>query len=245
MAHWTFAALLFTSLSIGALEAKKDQTNEQGIKWLKANKEKPGVITLKSGLQYKILATGKGKYHAKPEAECHIQFIGTTVEMQPDAPDLDRDDWDDFDNSYQHGDAVLWTPKTAIKGWQQAFSMMVEGDHWELYMGADLGYGDEGSGEKVQAGEALIFRLQLDKIEEGQWTKAHRCNFKTRVECEDDENAFLDIWVKKSDGEVQAEVKRLKAKLDAGTKAGEREKMEPIIWNLKNIVKLRKKGEEL
>merc|ERR1719145_554751 len=76
-------------------------TNEAGKAFLEENKAKEGVITLKSGLQYKVLRNGTGKYHPKKDSSCECHYAGTTPALTPDAIDKEEADWKEFDSSYK------------------------------------------------------------------------------------------------------------------------------------------------
>merc|ERR1719413_144403 len=75
-------------------------TNEVGLKFLEENKKRPGVITLPSGVQFKILMEGDGTEHALPDSTVSAHFVGTTPSLTPDAPDLDSGKWTYYDNTF-------------------------------------------------------------------------------------------------------------------------------------------------
>merc|ERR550525_2015270 len=125
-------------------------TNDVGLKFLEENKKKPGVVTLPSGLQYKVLREGTGEDHPLADSSCESHYAGTTPSLTPDAIDKDESDWSEFDSSYKRGSPTSFAPNQVIKGWTEAMQLMVEGDKWEMYIPSELGYGDGGSGAKIK-----------------------------------------------------------------------------------------------
>ena len=91
-------------------------TNEAGLAFLAENKNKPGVITLPSGLQYKVLKKGKGLDHPTVSAPCSCHYEGKLL------------DGSIFDSSYERGQPTSFAPQQVIKGWTEAMQMMVVGD---------------------------------------------------------------------------------------------------------------------
>merc|ERR1719235_1729290 len=116
-------------------------TNEAGKKFLEENKDKPGVITLPSGLQYKVLRSGEGNSHPTPDSSCECHYEGRTAQNYPSG--------ETFDSSYARGSPTSFAPNQVIKGWTEAMQLMVEGDKWEMYIPSELGYGDRGSPPKI------------------------------------------------------------------------------------------------
>merc|ERR1719343_1238163 len=149
-------------------------TNEEGKKFLQENKARPGVITLESGLQYKVLKKGSGKHHPTVDSPCSCHYAGTTPALTPDAIDKAEADWAEFDSSYKRGEPTEFAPNQVIKGWTEAMQLMVEGDKWEMYIPSELAYGD--------GGNVLIFTMEIIKIK-GNKTPASRCDVKTLEKC--------------------------------------------------------------
>jgi len=125
-------------------------TNEKGLKFLAENKEKPDVVTLESGLQYKILKKGRGHAHPKVDSPCQCHYEGRLI------------DGTIFDSSYERGQPITFQPDQVIKGWTEAMQLMVTGDKWELYIPSELGYGDSGSPPKIGGGDVLVFQMELE-----------------------------------------------------------------------------------
>merc|ERR1711924_37379 len=127
-------------------------TNEAGTKYLEENKKKDGVITLPSGLQYKVLRKGDGTDHPTADSSCECHYEGTLI------------DGTEFDSSYKRGSPTSFAPNQVIKGWTEAMQLMVQGDKWEMYIPYDLAYGERGSPPKIPGYSCLIFVMEIIKI---------------------------------------------------------------------------------
>merc|ERR1719436_1072406 len=167
-------------------------TNDEGKKFLEDNAKKPGVITLPSGLQYKVLREGNGEDHPTVDSSCECHYAGTTPALTPDAIDKDEKDWAEFDSSYKRGSPTSFAPNQVIKGWTEAMQLMVEGDKWEMYIPSELGYGESGSGAKIKGGDMLIFRMEILKIGQGEKKPASRCDPKTLKGCNEKQKAYIE-----------------------------------------------------
>ena len=123
-----------------------------GDAFLNENKLKPGVITLPSGLQYKVLKTGTGK---SPKATdiVKVHYHGTLI------------DGTVFDSSVQRGEPVSFPVEGVIPGWVEALQLMKEGDKWQLVIPAKLAYGEQGAGGPIGPNSTLIFEVELLAIE--------------------------------------------------------------------------------
>lgn len=217
-------------------------TNDEGKAFLEENKGREGVVTLKSGLQYKVLRKGEGKFYPKKDSSCECHYEGTTPALTPDAINMAEADWKEFDSSYKRGSPTSFAPNQVIKGWTEAMQLMVEGDKWEMYIPSELGYGDGGSGEKIKGGDVLIFRMEILKILGGK-VRAAACNVKTKEDCEPGEIAIIDEWANKPLADISAQVKALKAKKGGVLKSGEREKVAAQLKMLKLLEKAGQKTE--
>ena len=138
------------------MEAKRKQETEankkEGDAFLAANKAKPGVVTLPSGLQYKIVKEGTG---AKPTPDDTVvcNYRGTLI------------DGKEFDSSYKRGEPAKFPVKGVIKGWTEALQLMPVGSKWELFVPPDLAYGERGAGNDIGPNATLIFEVELLSIE--------------------------------------------------------------------------------
>jgi len=125
---------------------------EAGAAFLEENASKEGVITLPSGLQYKVLEEGAGLEHPTASTPCDCHYAGRLL------------DGTEFDSSYKRGDPTTFAPNQVIKGWTEAMQLMVQGDKWELYIPYNLAYGESGRPPKIPACACLVFIMEIIKI---------------------------------------------------------------------------------
>jgi FKBP-type peptidyl-prolyl cis-trans isomerase len=138
----------------GQMEAKAHEAGaaarQEGEAFLAANKSKEGVVTLPSGMQYKIITAGTGpKPTASDTVSCN--YRGTLINGK------------EFDSS--KGKPVSFPVGGVIKGWTEALQLMPVGSKWQLFIPADLAYGDRGAGADIGPGSTLIFEVELLAIE--------------------------------------------------------------------------------
>jgi len=133
----------------GKLQAEKgNSAKETGEKFLEENKTKEGVITLESGLQYKVITEGKGQIpEASHTVKCHYEgrLINGNV----------------FDSSYKRNEPAEFPVQGVIKGWVEALQLMPVGSKWQLYVPSELAYGANGAGQSIGPNETLIFDVEL------------------------------------------------------------------------------------
>lgn len=136
---------------LAARDAKGDRAKTTGKDFLAANKKKKGVITRPSGLQYKVISMGKGK---QPAADSSItaHYKGTLI------------DGSEFDSSYSRNQPATFNVNQVIPGWKEVLPLMHEGDKWQVFIPAELAYGERGSGGIIGPNEALIFEIELIKV---------------------------------------------------------------------------------
>ena len=121
---------------------------DAGEKFLAENAKKEGVITLRSGLQYKVLVEGNGEVPKKSD-KVQVNYEGRLVDGKV------------FDASKKHGDKPMeFRPDQVIKGWTEALTMMPVGSKWQLYIPYKLAYGNRNQGE-IKPYSALIFDVEL------------------------------------------------------------------------------------
>jgi len=125
-----------------------EKNKEEGAKFLAENKTKPGVITLPSGLQYKILAEGKGE-SPKSNDVVTVNYRGTLI------------DGTEFDSSAKTGQPLVRAANMLIKGWTEALQLMKPGAKWQLFIPSDLAYADRGYGAQIAPNATLIFDIEL------------------------------------------------------------------------------------
>jgi FKBP-type peptidyl-prolyl cis-trans isomerase len=118
--------------------------------FLEANKAKPGVVTLPSGLQYEIVAEGTG-VTPKATDTVVVDYKGTLVNGEQ------------FDSSYDRGEPAEFGVGDVIPGWSEALQLMKVGSRYKLYIPPSLAYGDRGAGP-IGPNQALIFEVELKEI---------------------------------------------------------------------------------
>jgi FKBP-type peptidyl-prolyl cis-trans isomerase FklB len=130
------------------------ENRKAGDTFLAANKGKDGVVTLPSGLQYKVITQGTGpKPTASDTVSCN--YRGTLI------------DGKEFDSSYKRGQPASFPVGGVIKGWTEALQLMAVGSKWQLFIPPDLAYGDNPPrGSDIAPGSTLVFEVELLKIEE-------------------------------------------------------------------------------
>ena len=160
--HSFVAGTLAAFLAAGAASAQTPQPSAPpqlnagpsanalaGKAFLEKNAKAPGVVTLPSGLQYKIVTSGP-KTGPSPK-------LGDIVKVHYEGKLLDGAV---FDSSFQRGKAAIMPADGLIQGWLEALPLMHVGDEWTLYIPSDLGYGPRDMGE-IPPDSVLVFRLQL------------------------------------------------------------------------------------
>jgi FKBP-type peptidyl-prolyl cis-trans isomerase FklB len=125
---------------------------KEGDAFLAENKTKEGVITLPSGLQYKIVKAGDGPKPASTDSVV-CNYRGTLINGT------------EFDSSYKRGQPATFPVGQVIKGWTEALQLMPVGSKWELYVPSDLAYGDRGAGANIGPNATLIFEVELLSIQ--------------------------------------------------------------------------------
>jgi FKBP-type peptidyl-prolyl cis-trans isomerase FklB len=130
------------------------EANKQaGQQFLAANKGKPGVVTLPSGLQYKILKEGTGP---KPTATDTVvcNYRGTLINGT------------EFDSSYKGGQPASFGVSQVIKGWTEVLQLMPVGSKWQVFVPSDLAYGTRSPAPEIGPNSLLIFEIDLLSIQE-------------------------------------------------------------------------------
>ena len=139
------ALLLFAACNQGPEAVPTAESNAV----LEQNAAAPGVVTLPSGLQYKVVKGGPADgYRPKPGDAVKVHYEGRLPSGEV------------FDSSYEAGTPSVFTVGQLVPGWNQALQLMKPGDVWELTVPPKLGYGDEGAGP-IPPGSVLIFKMEL------------------------------------------------------------------------------------
>jgi FKBP-type peptidyl-prolyl cis-trans isomerase FklB len=128
-----------------------DANRKEGDAFLAENKTKDGVVTLPSGLQYKIVTEGTGP---KPTASDSVvcNYRGTLLNGT------------EFDSSYKHGEPITIPVGRVIKGWSEALQLMPVGSKWQLFIPPDLAYGPRGAGNDIGPNATIVFEVELISI---------------------------------------------------------------------------------
>lgn len=132
-------------------EAKYGAVKGEGAAFLAENAKRPEIKTTASGLQYEVLVEGSGPKPASTDqvtTHYHGMLIDGTV----------------FDSSVDRGEPATFPVNGVIKGWQEALPMMSTGSKWKVYIPYDLAYGERGAGADIPPFAALIFEIELLKI---------------------------------------------------------------------------------
>jgi len=129
-----------------------EMNKTEGAAFLAENKTKEGVVTLPSGLQYKIIAEGTGP---KPTSADTVicNYRGTLL------------DGKEFDSSYKRDQPATFPVGRVIKGWQEAIQLMPVGSKWRLFIPSNLAYAERGAGADIGPNATLIFEVELISIQ--------------------------------------------------------------------------------
>ena len=138
------------SIKAKAMEKQYGPNKVAGEKFLAANKKKPGVVTLPSGVQYKVIKEGNGPM-PKDTSMVKVQYEGKTIDGKV------------FDSSYKRGEPISLRANQVIKGWTEALVHMPVGSVWEVYIPQELAYGERNQGQ-IKPFSVLIFKIELLSI---------------------------------------------------------------------------------
>jgi len=131
---------------------KEAETNlAEGTAFLEENKTKPGVVVLPSGLQYKVLEEGTGRTPTATE-RVKVNYRGTFVNGE------------EFDSSYKRNQPAEFQVNRVIAGWTEALQLMKEGAKWQLFIPANLAYGEQGRPPSMPPNSTLIFEVELIEV---------------------------------------------------------------------------------
>ncbi|PKN33284.1 MAG: hypothetical protein CVU61_14310 [Deltaproteobacteria bacterium HGW-Deltaproteobacteria-19] len=134
-----------------AMKEIGEANTKEGEAFLAANGKKEGVVTLPSGLQYKVLKAGTGKKPTDTDTvECH--YRGTLINGT------------EFDSSYRAGKPLAVKVSGVIAGWTEALKLMPVGSTWQLFIPPQLAYGAKGAAPRIAPNATLIFEVELLRI---------------------------------------------------------------------------------
>lgn len=125
-----------------------DANLKEGQAFLADNAKKEGVISLPSGVQYKVITKGSGA-HPTEDDTLIAHYSGTLI------------DGTEFDSSYKRGTPLKFQMGNVIKGWGEVMKLMNPGSKWEVYIPADMAYGAKGAGKVIGPYQTLIFTVEL------------------------------------------------------------------------------------
>ncbi len=131
--------------------AAAEENRVAGKAFLDKNAKNPAVKVTASGLQYEVLAEGKGVTPAA-EDEVTVNYRGTLI------------DGTEFDSSYKRGKPVSFKVNGVIPGWTEALQLMKEGGKLKLTIPPELAYGDRGAPPVIAPGSTLVFEVELIKV---------------------------------------------------------------------------------
>lgn len=143
------------SCIVNFMQLKKGEAaapnKKEGQAFLEANKKKDGIVSLPSGLQYKVVKEGTGP---KPTAgdRVKVHYQGSLLNGKV------------FDSSIERGEPATFGVSEVIPGWTEALQLMPVGSKWQLFIPSDLAYGDAGAGQDIKPGSTLLFDVELLEI---------------------------------------------------------------------------------
>ncbi|MDP2901932.1 MAG: FKBP-type peptidyl-prolyl cis-trans isomerase [Methylovulum sp.] len=130
-----------------------EENKAAGIAFLAANAKKDNIVTTASGLQYEIITPGTGNKSPSATDSVTVHYKGTTL------------DGEEFDSSYGRGEPATFPLNRVIPGWTEGVQLMKEGAKYRFYIPSGLAYGEYGAGRSIGPNAALIFDVELLKIQ--------------------------------------------------------------------------------
>ena len=144
------AQMKMMSIKAKNMEEQYGPLKKKGEEWMAANAKKPGVKTLPSGVQYKVIKVGAGQM-PKDTSVVKVNYEGRLI------------DGTVFDSSYKNGQPVTLRANQVIKGWTEALVHMPAGSVWEVYIPQELAYGDREQGQ-IKLYSPLVFKIELISV---------------------------------------------------------------------------------
>jgi FKBP-type peptidyl-prolyl cis-trans isomerase FkpA len=142
----------FTMFSL-ANATTPEENKAAGAAFLAENAKKPNIVTTASGLQYEVLAPGTGTASPSATDNVTVHYKGTTI------------DGKEFDSSYSRGEPATFPLNRVIPGWTEGVQLMKEGAKYRFFIPSELAYGEQGAGRAIGPNSALIFDVELIKIQ--------------------------------------------------------------------------------
>jgi len=142
------ASQIFYEAYNANIEKMNAANRQEEIDFLAKNKQKPGIITTESGLQYEVLSPG---YGPQPTAQdmVKVHYKGSLINGS------------EFDSSYSRGEPIEFPLNGVIPGWTEGLQLMNVGSKFRLFIPSNLGYGEEGAGSQIPPNSTLIFEVEL------------------------------------------------------------------------------------
>jgi FKBP-type peptidyl-prolyl cis-trans isomerase FklB len=137
---------------VAEMEAMQAKNQAAGAAFLAENAKKEGVIVTASGLQYKVLEPGDGPSPGVEDVAT-VHYRGTLI------------DGTQFDSSYDRGQPATFPVGGVIAGWTEALQLMKPGAKWQLFIPAELAYGERGAGQDIGPNSTLLFDVELISVE--------------------------------------------------------------------------------
>jgi FKBP-type peptidyl-prolyl cis-trans isomerase len=148
----TYLSTFFRELQSKKLETEFKDYMAENKAFLESNAKKDSVKVLPSGLQYKILRTGKGKMPTMMD-NVKVHYTGRLI------------DGTVFDSSYERNEPAEFGVGQVIPGWVEALQLMTEGSKWTVYIPQNLAYGAQAPrGSKIKPFSTLVFDVELLKV---------------------------------------------------------------------------------
>ncbi len=133
----------------GEFDKLAGDNKAKSAKFMADNKTKKGIVSLPSGVQYRIIEDGTGTKHPTTQSEVQVHYRGSLSNGL------------EFDSSFARGEPVKFKVGDVIKGWQEVLPLMRQGDHWQVFVPPELAYGERGQPPRIGPNEALVFELKL------------------------------------------------------------------------------------
>jgi len=139
---------------MAAMEEMATKNKTEGEAFLAENAKQEGVVVTESGLQYKVLEPGEGDAPGANDVAT-VHYRGTLI------------DGTQFDSSYDRGQPATFPVGGVIAGWTEALQLMKPGAKWQLFIPAELAYGERGAGQDIGPNATLLFDVELISVEKG------------------------------------------------------------------------------
>jgi len=129
-----------------------EENKAKSAKFLAENKAKKGIVTLPSGVQYRVIEEGTGTKRPNSQSEITIHYRGSLASGL------------EFDSSFARGEPVHFKVDSVVKGWQEVLPLMKAGDHWQIFVPPEMAFGERGQPPRIGPNEALVFEIKLINV---------------------------------------------------------------------------------